>query len=113
MSLPIEIIYKIFEYIIDNKVNKNNLIIPSFALYSNNINNKIKYKKIFKINFNSKILFDIKASIFMKIYYPCCFGSFPYDSSYKDLYKFGKLFYMKLAYQKNNKNNKKIKKKLK
>jgi hypothetical protein len=84
--LPIEIINKILVYV--GELN-DNIIITQYHIYSN--------KEYYKINFNSDLLWKIKASIRMKQLYPLypIYNNVFINNHYIKLYQYGIPHYQK------------------
>ena len=81
-SIPIEIINKILVYV--GQLN-NNMIITQYKLNTN--------KEYYKINFNTDLLWNIKATLVMKQIYPIYSGNF--SDKDVELYKFAISHYKK------------------
>ena len=79
--IPIEIVNKILVYV--SELN-NDIMITQYHLITN--------KEYYKINFNSDLLWKLKATLIMKKIYPIRSGNF---SNSKELYKFGIAHYEK------------------
>lgn len=74
---PIELINKILNYVADLN---DSIMILQYELISN--------KEIYKINFNSNFLYNIRSNLLMKQYYPLRTNVFTTKSSI-ELYKNG------------------------
>jgi len=81
--IPIEIVNKILLYV--GELN-NNVVITQYHITSR--------KEYYKINFDSNLLWRIKANIRMKQLYPIYNGAFNKKESI-ELYRFGVLHYQK------------------
>jgi hypothetical protein len=81
--IPIEIVNKIFVYICELN---NNVIITQYHVINN--------KEYYKINFNSNLLYKIKAVLVMKQLYPILNSDFSNKGNIQ-LYKFGTEHYEK------------------
>jgi hypothetical protein len=83
--IPIEIVNIILDYVGDLN---NAIVITQYHLITN--------KEYYKINFNSEMLWKLKATLIMKRQYPSCFNDNTcFTKEYIALYKFGVPHYVK------------------
>lgn len=82
--IPIEIVNIILDYVGDLN---NAIVITQYHLITN--------KEYYKINFNSEILWKLKATLIMKRQYPACFTDSGFTKEHIALYKFGVPHYVK------------------